>query len=272
MPELPEVETVKKGLQVNYLNKTIEKVEVYYPKILSNISENEFTNHLKNQTIKAFHRKGKYIIIYLSHATLLVHLKMEGKFKFSLAAKDKHTHLIFYFKDGSHLLYHDVRKFGKIWYFDKKINIFAVKPLNQLGLEPMEMPNADDLYEHFQKTKRPLKSVLLDQTIVCGIGNIYADEICYACKINPLKKANEITYEETKQIILNACKIFNEAIELGGSTIKSFQNAHGVDGRFQLKLKVYGKKNQKCSTCGQEIMKTFVNKRGTHFCPQCQKV
>ncbi len=272
MPELPEVETVKRGLQEIYLNKTIEKVQVFYPKILSNIQENQFCEVLKNQTILSFDRKGKYIIIYLSDGTLLVHLRMEGKFKFSLNELDKHSHILFSFKDGSNLVYHDVRKFGRIWYFAKKINIFDVEPLNKLGPEPMEVSHPDEIYQKLQKINKPIKTALLDQSLLAGIGNIYADEICFACKIHPQRKANEITYEETKEILKQACRILNEAIKLGGSTIKSFQNAHGVDGRFQLKIQVYGKENQSCPICGHLIVKTFIHQRGTHFCPVCQKV
>ena len=118
---------------------------------------------------------------------------------------------------------------------------------------------------------KPIKSVLLDQSILAGIGNIYADEICFACKINPEMKAKNISKEISIEILRQASIILKAAIKDGGSTIKTFQSAHGVDGLFQIKLKVYGRENQKCVNCNNLIIKTFVNKRGTHYCPNCQK-
>ena len=272
MPELPEVETVKRGLEKIYLNKTFERVEVRYPNILDNIDEETFKKVIPNQTIKSFSRKGKYLIINLSEGTLLIHLRMEGKFKFKEELIDKHSHIIFYFKDSSVLIYHDVRKFGRIYYFSKDEDIFSLNPLNKIGLEPMEVNDCNYLYNKLQKIHKPIKSTLLDQSILAGIGNIYADEICYACKINPTRKASDVTYAECESIIKEASRILKEAITYGGSTIKSFQSAHGVDGMFQLRIKVYGKENEKCENCGNLIVKTTVNQRGTHYCPHCQKV
>ncbi len=271
MPELPEVETVKRGLQAIYLNKTIQDVEVLYPKILANIEKDEFVKVLKNQKIIDFSRKGKYLIIILNKGYLIIHLRMEGKFKFDLSLKDKHSHIIFTFKDNSVLIYHDVRKFGRMWYFDKDVDIYNVEPLCNLGLEPSEIKDPHYLLNHFSKIHKPIKSVLLDQSIIAGLGNIYADEVCYACYINPLTKANILNLKNCQDIIDNAKEILNQAILDGGSTIKSFQSSHGVDGRFQLKIKVYGKENCPCERCQTLIIKTFVNKRGTHYCPNCQK-
>ena len=271
MPELPEVETVKRVLEKRYLNKTISDVIINHNNIIANISCDEFILKLKNQTITSFDRKGKFLIINLSNSTLLVHLRMEGKFKFEKELIDKHSHVIFKLADESVLIYHDVRKFGKIFYFDKDVNIYNEKPLNKLGLEPMEVNDPNYLYLKLKNSNKPIKSLLLDQSILAGIGNIYADEICFACKISPTMKANNISLKKCIEIISNASIILKAAINDGGSTIKSFQSAHGVDGLFQQKLKVYGKEGQKCEICGQKIIKTFVNKRGTHYCPNCQK-
>ena len=270
MPELPEVETVKSTLEKIYLNKIIEDVDVFYDKILANLNAIEFKNKLKNQQIKALNRKGKYIIISLSYGKMLIHLRMEGKFKFDKNLLDKHSHVLFYFKDQSVLIYHDVRKFGRIYYFDSNVDIYKQAPLNKLGLEPFDA-SGKYLYEKIKKISRPIKSVLLDQSILAGIGNIYADEICFACKINPLKPANLIKQKKCQEIITQACKILTEAILCGGSSVKSFQSAHGVDGLFQIHLKVYGKENQPCPNCQNKIEKVFINQRGTHFCRRCQK-
>ena len=270
MPELPEVETVKEVLKKRYINKTISNVIINHDNILANISPTDFINKIKGQTITSFERIGKFIIVNLTSSKLLVHLRMEGKFKFEKELIDKHSHVIFYFDDEL-LIYHDVRKFGKIYYFENNVNLKEVKPLNKLGPEPFEVEGSDYLYNKIKKINKPIKSVLLDQSILAGIGNIYADEICFACKINPLTKANTISLEISIEILRQASIILKAAIKDGGSTIKTFQSAQGVDGLFQIKLKVYGKENQKCVNCNNLIIKTFVNKRGTHYCPNCQK-
>lgn len=271
MPELPEVETVKRTLDNIYTLKTISKVEVLYSKILANMNADEFSKVLENQQIMTMSRQGKYLILTLTKGHLIIHLRMEGKFKFDLSLKDKHTHIIFYFKDQSVLLYHDVRKFGRMWYFDEKINIKEVAPLNYLGLEPDEIKDPNYLLAKFAKIKKPIKTALLDQSIIAGLGNIYADEVCYDCYLNPLKKACDLSFTDCQNIINSASKILKQAIAYGGSTIRTFQSSHGVDGKFQLEIKVYGKENCPCSRCQTLIIKTFVNKRGTHYCPNCQK-
>ena len=271
MPELPEVETVKRGLEKYCLNKTIHDVIVKHENIIANLSSKDFIEKIKNQTICSFSRKGKFLIIHLDKSNLLVHLRMEGKFKFEKELIDKHSHVIFNFNDGDILIYHDVRKFGKIYYFEKDTDIYANLPLNKLGLEPMEVNDEIYLFEKLKKVNLPIKAALLEQSILAGIGNIYADEICFACKISPFKKASELTLLECKQIIKEASRILTEAIELGGSTIKSFQSTHGVDGLFQQKLLVYGRQGNPCCNCNTLIEKTFVKQRGTHYCPNCQK-
>lgn len=271
MPELPEVETVKNGLKNIYINKIIDNVIVNHNNIIANIEVDLFKEKLLNQTILSFDRYGKFIIVNLSNSTLLIHLRMEGKFKFHKDLIDKHSHVIFMFKDESVLIYHDVRKFGKIYYFEKDVDIFNQLPLLKLGKEPFEVNDATYLLEKLKKVKLPIKAALLDQSILAGIGNIYADEICFACKLSPFKVANTLTLDECKEIIKQSCIILNEAIKDGGSTIKTFQSSHGVDGLFQQKLKVYGKENQHCEVCNELIIKTFVKQRGTHYCPTCQK-
>ena len=196
---------------------------------------------------------------------------MEGKFKFTKELLDKHSHVIFTFTDDTILIYHDVRKFGKMFYYDKKQDIYSVAPLNKLGPEPFEITDQLYLFNRLQKSKKPIKTSLLDQNIMAGIGNIYADEICFACTINPNSISNTISVEKCVEIIHNASVILKEAIADGGSTVKTFQSAHGVDGLFQQKLKVYGKENQRCPRCEEIIIKTFINQRGTHYCKNCQK-
>lgn len=271
MPELPEVETIKNALKEDFLNEKISNVIVNYENILANTDKETFTNSLINQTIKEFKRYGKYIVIKLDDFTLLVHLRMEGKFKLSESLIDKHSHIIFYFYSKKILIYHDVRKFGRMWLFNNNVDIFKEKPLNNLGLELSQIQDPNYLLNKFKKNTKPIKTTLLDQSIIAGIGNIYADEICFACKINPLRKSNTLTIEDCKNIIKEGNIILNEAIKEGGSSIKTFKNTHGVDGMFQQKLKVYGRENKPCLICNTLIVKKFVNGRGTHYCPTCQK-
>jgi len=271
MPELPEVETVKKGLEAIYLNKVISDVEVRYERILANIDANTFKSNLIGQQIISFSRSGKFIIVNLTNAKLLIHLRMEGKFKFKEELIDKHSHVIFHFIDNSILVYHDVRKFGRIYYFNNNEDINKLEPLCNLGPEPLGNVEASYLYNRLKKVSLPIKSAILDQSILAGIGNIYADEILFASKIHPLTKASSLTINNCKDILDNADIILHEAIKDGGSTIKSFQSAHGVDGLFQNKLLMYGKANTPCVNCKTIIIKTRVNGRGTCYCPNCQK-
>ena len=157
-------------------------------------------------------------------------------------------------------------------YLIEKDNVYNVAPLKDVGLEPWdENLNINYLKDKYKNKTLPIKTVLLDQSIIAGIGNIYADEICFACKLSPFKIANTLTLSDCKEIIKQSCIILNEAIKDGGSTIKTFQSSHGVDGLFQQRLKVYGKTNQPCEYCNQLIIKTFIKQRGTHYCPVCQK-
>ena len=271
MPELPEVETVRKVLINQILNKKIIEVDVRYPKIIANTTPEQFKNYLIGQSFIDIKRKGKYLIFILSNGYLISHLRMEGKYKFDFDKEDKHSHIIFYFENNDFLVYNDVRKFGKMFYFDKNIDIYNQYPLNKLGMEPFELNDGSYLYDKSIKSKLCLKQLLLDQSILCGIGNIYADEICFLSKLSPLKKANRLTLNQCKNIIDNAKLVLNKAINLGGSTIKTYQSAHGVDGKFQNELLVYGKENQKCPTCNNLIIKIKLHGRGTCYCPNCQK-
>ena len=172
MPELPEVETVRKVLINQILNKKIIEVDVRYPKIIANTTPEQFKNYLIGQSFIDIKRKGKYLIFILSNGYLISHLRMEGKYKFDF--------------DNDFLVYNDVRKFGKMFYFDKNIDIYNQYPLNKLGMEPFELNDGSYLYDKSIKSKLCLKQLLLDQSILCGIGNIYADEICFLSKLSPV--------------------------------------------------------------------------------------
>ena len=263
MPELPEVETVKEVLKKQILNKQIKKVEVYYEGMIVYPSVEEFKNNLKNETIR-----GKWLIFELNNYLLLSHLRMEGKYYIKNKTDDitKHQHVIFKF-DDCELRYNDTRKFGRMYLLDKNC-AYNQKPLNELGLEPIDA-NGNYLFEKLKNKSIPIKTSLLDQSIIVGIGNIYVDEILFLSKINPYKKSNELTKKELNCIIKNTNIILNKAIEMGGTTIKSYTSSEGVHGRFQQELLVHTK--HICPNCNNEIIYTRIGGRGTYYCNKCQK-
>ena len=273
MPELPEVETVRKTLLKKILNKKITKVEVFYPNIIVEPTLEKFKKELINQTIIDIKRKGKWLIFELNDYYLLSHLRMEGKYNLKKITDwyDKHEHVSFIFEDETCLRYKDTRKFGRMYLY-KKDEAYNNKPLNELGLEPWDKElNTNYLKEKYKNKKLPIKTILLDQGIITGIGNIYADEILFLSNVNPLKKCCELSDKELEQIIKNTQEILNKAIIDGGTTIRTYESSEGVHGNFQDNLLVHNRENEKCSICGSNIIKIKVNGRGTYYCPKCQK-
>jgi formamidopyrimidine-DNA glycosylase len=272
MPELPEVETVKEKLKPRLLNKKINMVTAYWPNILANKTVIEFENDIKNQYILDIKRRGKWLIFELTSNYLLVHLRMEGKFFFKSKkeSKEKHEHIIFELDDTT-LRFNDVRKFGKMYLLDKD-DIYSKRPLNELGLEPFDSSlDIDYLKTKYLKKNKPIKEVLLDQKIVAGIGNIYADEILFLSNINPLKKANKLSDRELSNIIVNTKKILESAIKMGGTTIRSYVSLDDKKGMFQGELNVHRREGLECHICGSLVIKIKVGGRGTYYCPTCQK-
>lgn len=269
MPELPEVETVRTILEKSVVNKTINDVIVYYDKIIQNINKNDFINNLIGETFISLHRRGKYLICELNNYYLIVHLRMEGKFFFMHNEPlSIHDHIIFKFSD-SELRYNDTRKFGTMHLFSKKENIYNIYPLNKLGLEPFDVEfNATYLKQKFKNSNKAIKTTLLDQSIIAGLGNIYVDEVLFMSSINPIEKTKNINDEQIESIVKNSIVVLNKAIKLGGTTIKSFQSSHDITGRFQNELLVHTKSH--CPTCGKAIKKIKVGGRGTYYCENCQ--
>ena len=272
MPELPEVETVRRTLENFILNKKIEDIKILYPKIIDDDQE-EFVQTLKNKTFTEIDRVGKYLIFKLEDVAFISHLRMEGKYFFKKIGDsiDKHEHVIFELDNNTELRYRDTRKFGKM-YLIKKEDIDKIGPLVELGLEPWDNKlTSRYLLDKYKNKRLPIKTVLLDQSIIVGIGNIYADEILFLCKINPLKKCNLITEEEANNIIKYTRSVLEEAIKMGGTTIRTYSSVDGVHGLFQKELLVHGKDKDTCPECNTKIEKIRVGGRGTYYCPNCQK-
>ncbi len=272
MPELAEVETVRNVLKRQILNKRIKDVKIIYGKIIENDLE-EFKNILIGNEFKDILRVGKWLIFELQDYYLLSHLRMEGKYFIKQSSEDvaKHEHLIITFQDNTDLRYHDTRKFGRMKIV-KKEDLWETEEIKKQGKEPMdETLTSTYLLDKFKKKKLPIKTVLLDQEIISGLGNIYADEVLFASSIHPLRKANTLTKEECEKIIKSAKEILLKAISMGGTTIKSYTSSLGVTGHYQDYLKVHKKEGQPCEVCGQKIKRIKVGGRSTYFCENCQK-
>lgn len=273
MPELPEVETVKRALKKEIGNRIINDVYIYYDGIIEGISVDEFKNKIRGQRINDIERYGKWLMFAMDDYYMLSHLRMEGKYfiKNSNDDRNKHEHVIFKLDNDMELRYMDVRKFGKMHLIDKEL-VYDVSPLSLLGLEPWDKNlNSNYLMDKYKNKRLPIKSVILDQGIIVGIGNIYADEVLYLSGINPLKRAMDLTEEECNSIIKNTREILEKSINDGGTTIRSYGSVNGVHGNNQNNLLVHTKEGSKCLRCGNIIKKIKVGGRGTYYCDNCQK-
>ena len=271
MPEKPEVITVAKQLEKKLIGRTIMSASVYWDNTIASSSPDIFCNDIKNQTIESITTRGKWIVITLNSYLLLIHLRMEGKFLFRKQGEErgKHEHVSFLLDNKEELRFHDTRKFGKIWLVEKE-GAFLKKPLSDLGLEFDDRNlTAEYLYQKFRSKSIPIKTTLLDQSIIAGIGNIYDDEILFLSHLNPKKKTNTISKKKCEEIIIHTKDVLNHAITLGGSTIRTYSSAEGVHGLFQNELLVHGQKI--CPNCNSNIKKIVVGGRGTYYCPKCQK-
>lgn len=270
MPELPEVQTVIDTLKQLILNKTIADVKVLYKPIIVGDSE-EFIERLKGQTLHDIKRRGKYLIFEFDDLAMVSHLRMEGKYYVMKHDEPitKHMHVIFEFTDHTSLRYNDTRKFGRMEIIDKQAEY---RDFHNLGVEPFsEDFNFAYVKKYLEKVHKPIKTVLLDQRLVAGIGNIYADEILFKMGVNPNRPANQLTDANINDLIKYTNEILSAAIACGGTTIRSYTSSLGVTGRFQLSLNVHTKEGEPCPKCGTIIQKTRVGQRGTYYCPNCQK-
>jgi formamidopyrimidine-DNA glycosylase len=249
MPELPEVETVRKTLKKLVVNKTIKDISVFWPKIIkSPLDVEQFVDALAGETIVDVGRRGKFLIIYTDHFALVSHLRMEGKYGLYPKEEpyDKHTHVIFHFTDGTELRYRDVRKFGTMHLY-KKGDEFLTEPLIGLGPEPFsEEFTVEYLTKKVEKTNRKIKTALLDQKLFVGLGNIYVDEALFRAGIHPERIANTLNKNELALLHREIVATLSEAVKKGGSTIRSYVNSQGEIGMFQLELYAYGRKGEEC--------------------------
>lgn len=272
MPELPEVETVRRGLEPRVLNKTIQAITVHYLPMIRPLSLDVFKARLIGKTIAAMRRRGKYLVFDLSDIILLVHLRMEGKFYLGdeTTPKMTHEHIRYTFTDGSVLIYHDVRKFGT--HTIKEVDALeTTHPFINLGYEPSDIRLTATYLKNKLKTDRKIKTALLDQSIILGLGNIYVDEVLFCAKIRPTTRAKRVSLKKCRSIIACSQKVISKAIQLGGSSIRSYTDSLGISGLFQNELNVHMREGELCYTCQTPIKKIKVNGRGTYYCSKCQQ-
>ncbi len=286
MPELPEVETVRKGLEKQLRNFCIEKVEVLSERsIASNGGSSFFISNLKGLTIGNWDRRGKYLIAQLTKknksskeidsGSLVVHLRMTGYFQWHQKNKDpcRHTRIRFWNSQGAEVRFIDIRNFGQMWLVPQgKSPKEIINGLKNLGPEPFSNDFSPAyLKACFKGRKRPVKSSLLDQSIVAGIGNIYADESLFEAGIYPIKQSGALKELELSNLYKSLIKVIQISIKEGGTTFSDFRNLEGLNGNYGEQAWVYRRTKKPCRKCGSEILRTKLSGRSTHWCPKCQK-
>ena len=270
MPELPEVETVKNGLNEHLCDKRIKAVTIFQPLLRYRISD-WLTQKLHGSTLRTIERRGKYLLFYLDTTSIIAHLGMTGAFHLDsppYPACGPHDHLIMEFSD-LRLRYNDMRRFGFL--LDGNKDPHQHPMLATLGMEPLEDTfTGAMLYRHCQTTRRMIKTVLMDSRIVVGVGNIYANEVLFECGIHPATLAKHLSLALCDQLVENIKAMLYKAIAQGGSTIRNFTNTSGQPGYFTQTLNVYQKNGEPCPACNHPIKKQVINQRSAFFCPHCQ--
>lgn len=274
MPELPEVETVRKTLEPWLVNRKIIDVRIFLNKVIKEPDIDTFKNEIINQTFQAVKRKAKLLIFEFDNDVLLSHLRMEGKYYYQKkddAIDWKHVLLVLDLDNGYQLRYHDTRRFGT-FHFQPKDQYQNLKPSINIGPEPWDkLVTVAYLKSKWKNRSTSIKTALLDQTVISGIGNIYDNEILFASKINPLIPVKQLTDQQLQTIIDHSIKILKLAVKMKGTTVATYTSSLGVQGTFQKYLQVHGREKQPCLVCHTPIKKIKVNNRGTYFCPVCQR-
>jgi formamidopyrimidine-DNA glycosylase len=276
VPELPEVETICQGLNSLTLEQPIRGGEVLLPSTLAHpFLLSEFYEGITGKKILSWQRRGKYLLAELAGGgSLAVHLRMTGQLLWlkADAPLQKHTRLRIFFPQNQELRFVDIRTFGKVWYVPpNQSRDKIITGLQKLGIEPFD-PNftAEYLQQKLAKNRRKIKSVLLDQSMVAGLGNIYADEVLFKSGIFPEAIACDLTTEKIERLRSAIVEVLRRAIACGGTTISDFISVTGVNGNYGGVANVYGRTGEPCRLCGSLIERIKLGGRSTHFCPQCQ--
>ncbi|MGE1061125.1 DNA-formamidopyrimidine glycosylase [Megasphaera paucivorans] len=274
MPELPEVETVRRYLQNHLPGKSIQQIEIFLPRLIKNATSQQFAAALKNKKIKKVERRGKYLFLHIDGPqSLLIHLRMTGRLVYEeepFSVLPRFNRIVFQLTQGR-MLYGDVRTLGCLWLIPS-VGLTGVKGYDTLGPDGTSPDfTAAYLRQKLKDTTRTIKSFLLDQTNVAGLGNIYVDEALFAARITPLRRCNRIGKETAVRLHDAVVRVLEEGIVHGGTTIRDFINGSGKEGQNQQNLCVYGREGRPCPVCGTKIVYIKLAGRGTHYCPHCQK-
>ncbi len=282
MPELPEVETVVRGLRPILVGKTFRRVRSYAPPssivISRSLRRRKLDSALVGHTVESVDRRGKNILIRLdSDLTLWVHLKMTGKFRQAANGerRDKHDLVLFDFEnngdrtDNRQLRFNDYRRFGRLRLFPEQ-ELWQQGSLRDIGPEPLEL-SAEDFVKLCRNRTRMIKPALMDQSFIAGIGNIYADESLHFSKIHPGRLTSSVTPKKLTELHGHIQRLLRRSIDMMGTTVISYQNVEGSSGSFQKMLTVYGKEGEPCGFCGGKIKRERMSSRSAHFCPRCQR-
>ncbi len=274
MPELPEVETYVRELAPELTGRAVNSAQVHWARTIAAPDAEAFPDAIVGQRFAAFGRRGKYMLLTLeSGDTLIVHLRMTGKFQVKPAAAvpDKHTHVLLGLDDGRTVHFHDTRKFGRIWLVGDPAPVLA-----RLGPEPLgDAFSAQGLAEKLAGRKAAIKALLLDQRIVAGVGNIYADEALFLAGVAPQRPGGDLSEAEVAQIRHAIRQVLARAIELrgsslGGSSLQNYLRPGGEQGGFQTEHNVFRQTGNPCPVCGTPVVRTIIAQRSTHYCPNCQ--
>src|SRR5262245_9784791 len=271
MPELPEVETVARDLRPILVGRRLVGVR-RSRKALRQSWSKAWESKLVGRRVENVLRRGKWLLLGLDGGSfLVVHLGMTGRFTVvgPGAATEEHTHLVFPLDNAHELRFRDARRFGSVTYFADRAaweSFLAIR----LGPEPWEL-SAVDWRAALKRTKRLVKAVLMDQTVVAGVGNIYADEACFTARIDPRRRGNTMKPAEADRLLGAIRDVLTRAIESGGSSIRDYVGGNGQPGGFQHEFAVYGRTAEACVNCGQKIKSVRIAGRSTHYCPRCQK-
>ena len=271
MPELPEVETTLRGIKPHLLNQTVSHVVIRHPKLRWAIPA-DLNDTLKNQTVNAMRRRGKYILLDFANGTLILHLGMSGKLRVLKKHEEprKHDHVDICFKNKVYLRFSDPRRFGALLFTSDLAEHHPL--LANIGVEPLTKSfHGEFLFSKSLNKKAPVKSFIMDSSVVCGVGNIYATEALFAVKLAPLTPAGKISLAKYEELALAIKKILTLAITKGGTTLKDFMQSDGKPGYFSIKLKVYGKDGTPCPRCGTLLKNQRIAQRSTVYCSKCQK-
>jgi formamidopyrimidine-DNA glycosylase len=297
MPELPEVESLRRSLLPYVKGQKIVNIHVKLAKLVSGKGtkrfndakkQKDFEEGLKNLRILDIQRRAKNLIFFLEdNKKLLVHLKMTGQLVYKQNDQlvlgghpiqlseselpNKHTYITFKLEKGN-LYYNDVRQFGYLLFYNNEKEMLQEHDFEKLGFEPLDMFDFEVFYKKMKQKKSCIKTVFLNQEVVAGLGNIYADEVCFDAGIRPTRKTDKISKKEYRKVYESIKKIISRAVELGGSSVSNYLLADGSKGNYAREHKVYNRSGKECLTCGNILKKTVISGRTTVYCPKCQPV